>query len=134
MKHLKTFESYESSMGREEMINHLCQCGWEKHELEGMHEDELEKMCWETEPKDVTESKEISEKKWIQDAIKHPGALRKSMGKKEGEKLTKSEINKELSKLKAKDKDKEKPGVQLGASDAKKYKRLNLAKTLRKFK
>ena len=137
MRYLKTFESYESSesSSKEEMISHLCQCGWERHELEGMEEGELEKMMWETEPREVTESKEeVSEKNWIKDAIKKPGSLRKSMGKKEGEKLTKTEINSELSKLKAKDKDKEKPGVQLGKSDATKYKRLNLAKTLRKFK
>lgn len=74
------------------------------------------------------------EKKWIQDAIKHPGALRKSLNKKKGEKITKKEINAELTKLKSKDRDPDKPGVQLGERDSKKYKRLNLAKTLRKMK
>jgi hypothetical protein len=73
---------------------------------------------------------EAKGEKWIQDAIKNPGALKKSMGKKEGEKISKSEINAELNKLKAKDKDPKKPGVQLGKKDATKKRRLELAKTL----
>jgi hypothetical protein len=72
--------------------------------------------------------------KWIQDAIKNPGALKKSMGKKEGEKISKSEINAELAKLKAKDKDPKKPGTQLGKKDATKKRRLELAKTLSSLK
>ena len=71
------------------------------------------------------------EKNWIKDAIKKPGALRKSLHKKKGEKISKSEINSELSKLKSKDRDPEKPGTQLGKRDAKKFKRLNLAKTFK---
>jgi hypothetical protein len=74
------------------------------------------------------------EKKWIKDAIKNPGALKKSLGKGEDDKLTKSEIDSELKKLKAKDKDKEKPGTQLGKKDATKKRRLELAKTLRSLK
>jgi len=74
------------------------------------------------------------EKKWIKDAIKHPGALKKSLGKEEGEKLTKKEIQEEINKLKAKDKDKEKPGTQLDKKDATKKRRLELAKTLRSLK
>ena len=77
---------------------------------------------------------EAKGEKWIQDAIKNPGALKKSMGKKEGEKISKSEINAELSKLKAKDKDPKKPGAQLGKKDATKKRRLELAKTLRSMK
>lgn len=73
--------------------------------------------------------------KWIQDAIKNPGALKKSMGKSEGEKISKSEINAELSKLKKKDKDPDKKGVQgLSKNDLTKFKRLNLAKTLGSLK
>jgi hypothetical protein len=77
---------------------------------------------------------EAKGEKWIQDAIKNPGALKKSLGKKEGEKISKSEINAELSKLKAKDKDPKKPGAQLGKKDATKKKRLELAKTLKSLK
>ena len=44
--------------------------------------------------------------KWIKDAIKKPGSLRKSMKKKKGEKITKSEIDSELQALKGKDIDK----------------------------
>jgi hypothetical protein len=77
----------------------------------------------------------INEKdeKWIKDAIKKPGALRKSLKKEKGEKITKSEIDEEISKLKKKDKDKEKPGLQLSPKDRTKYKRLILAKNLRRF-
>jgi len=77
---------------------------------------------------------EAKGEKWIQDAIKNPGALKKSIGKKEGEKISKSEINAELAKLKAKDKDPKKPGAQLDKKDATKKRRLELAKTLRSMK
>jgi hypothetical protein len=77
---------------------------------------------------------EAKGEKWIQDAIKNPGALKKSMGKKEDEKISKSEINAELAKLKAKDKDPKKPGAQLDKKDATKKRRLELAKTLRSLK
>ncbi len=73
-------------------------------------------------------------KKWIKDAIKNPGALKKSLGKEEGEKLTKKEIQEEINKLKAKDKDSKKPGTQLGKADATKKRRLELAKTLSSLK
>ena len=72
--------------------------------------------------------------KWIKDAITSPGSLKKSLGKGKEEKITKKEIEDELSKLKKKDKDKEKPGVQLNKKDATKKRRLELAKTLRSLK
>ena len=72
--------------------------------------------------------------KWIQDVIKKPGALKKSLGKGKDDKITKTEIEKELSKLKAKDKDKKKPGTQLDKKDATKKRRLELAKTLKSIK
>lgn len=73
--------------------------------------------------------------KWIQDAIKKPGALKKSLKKKSGEKISKTEINDEISKLKRKDKDKDKKGLQgLSKNDLLKYRRLNLAKTLKSLK
>lgn len=73
--------------------------------------------------------------KWIQDAIKHPGALRKSMKKEKGEKISKSEISDEISRLRKKDKDPSKKGVQgLSKKDLTKYRRLNLAKTLKGLK
>ena len=77
---------------------------------------------------------EAKGEKWIQDAIKNPGALKKSMGKIEGEKISKSEINAELAKLKAKDKDPKKPGAQLDKKDATKKRQLELAKTLKSLK
>lgn len=73
-------------------------------------------------------------KEWISNAIKKEGALRKTLGKKPNEKITKSEIDDELSKLKKKDKDKTKSGIQgLNKKDLQKFRRLNLAKTLSKF-
>ena len=80
-------------------------------------------------------NEEAKGEKWIQDAIKKPGSLRKSMGKSEGEKISKSEISDELSKLKKKDKDPSKKGVQgLSKSELTKFRRLNLAKTLKGLK
>lgn len=73
-------------------------------------------------------------KNWIKDAISKPGSLKKSLGIGKDEKLTKGEIEDELSKLKKKDKDKNKPGTQLNKKDALKKKRLELAKTLSKLK
>ena len=72
--------------------------------------------------------------KWIQDAIKKPGSLRKELNKKEGEKITKEEIDTELQALKSKDKDPKKKGVQLNKKDATKQKRLVLARTLKSMK
>jgi len=82
-------------------------------------------------------SYEINEEKgdkWIKDAIKKPGALRKSMKKGKDEKISDEEINAELAKLHKKDKDKDKPGDQLSKQDATKKKRLTLAKTLKGMK
>ena len=73
-------------------------------------------------------------KNWIKDAISNKGSLKKSLGKGKDDKITKNEIEKELSKLKAKDKDKSKPGTQLDKKDATKKRRLELAKTLSKLK
>lgn len=55
-------------------------------------------------------------KKWIQEAIKKPGALRKQMGVKEGEKIPAKELAKAAKK-----------GGKLGQ-------RARLAQTLRKMK
>jgi hypothetical protein len=76
-----------------------------------------------------------SKKDWIKDATKNnKGALRKALGKKDDEEITKSDINSEISKLRKKDKDKSKKGIQgLSKKDLKHYRRLNLAKTLAKM-
>ena len=80
------------------------------------------------------ESFNEKKKQWIKDAIEKPGALKADLGKEEGEKLTKKEINAEIAKLDAKDKDKETPGTQLSKKDATKKRRLVLAKTLMSLK
>jgi hypothetical protein len=119
IKKFESFDKEETCMGCQEPIEQ-CMCYGEKEwEKDEMHDEE----------------DEFNEKKnWIKDAIKHPGALKKSLGKKDDEKISKSEINAELSKLKAKDKDKNKPGTQLDKKDATKKRRLELAKTLSKLK
>lgn len=117
MKHLKTFESWEMKMSKEEMMEYLGRCGYSMEELDGMTDDELQMVCNESEPmeeswgmskeemmeylcrcgyplKDLMSMEEeelhnicmetgshgMTEKKkekWIQDAIKRPGALKK---------------------------------------------------------
>ena len=137
MKLIKRFESY---MSREEMCNVLCRCGYNMSELEECSNQELEEMCRATEEEDnhlnnSTMTQEKKGEKWIKDAIKKPGSLRKSMGKKEGEKISKNEIDSELQALKGKDKDSKKKGVQgLSKNDLAKYRKLNLAKTLKGLK
>lgn len=136
MKFLKRFESHEEGMSREAMCDMLCKCGYEMEELEGCSNYELAEMC-KTANADNAESTtyEAKGEKWIQDAIKRPGALRKKMKKGEDKKITKSEIQEELAKLKKKDKDSSKPGVQgLGKKDLTKFRQLQLAKTLKGLK
>jgi hypothetical protein len=130
----ETNESSES-MSREEMCNYLCKCGYTMNELEECPNYELEKMCREAEEVKSNETNEAKDEKWIKDAIKRPGALRKKMKKEEGEKITKSEIAEEISKLKDKDKDPDKKGIQgLNKKDLTKLRQLNLAKTLKGLK
>lgn len=71
--------------------------------------------------------------KWIQGAVEHPGSLRRHFGLNKDEKLTSTLINKEIRKLKAKDEEPEKKGIQgLTKDDLRLLKKLNLAKTLAK--
>lgn len=132
MRSILKFENYKS---REEMCQVLCRNGYEMRELEDCSNQELENMCNGLEEENQEEAYEAKKEKWIQDAIKKPGSLRSKLGKEKGEKISKSEISDELSKLKAKDKDKDKEGVQgLSKTDLKKYRQLNLAKTLKGLK
>jgi hypothetical protein len=84
----------------------------------------------------VRENYEVANEaeKWISDAIKRPGSLRRKMRKAKGDKISAKEIDSELSALRAKDRDRDLPGLQLGKSDRRKHKQLVLAKTLRGFK
>jgi hypothetical protein len=123
-------------MSREEMCRVLCKNGYEMQELEECSNQELDEMCGNCRNEEENEEAyEAKSEKWIQDAIKRPGALRKKLGKKGDEKISSSEINKEISELKSKDKDKDKKGVQgLSKKDLTKFKQLNLAKTLKGLK
>ena len=60
------------------------------------------------------------------------GTIRKKLGVKKGEKIPTSKLDKEIARLRRKDKDKDKPGAQLSPTDSKYLKGLTLSKTLRK--
>ena len=72
----------------------------------------------------------LEEKNWIKGAIKKPGALRKQMGAKKGEKIPMEKINKKISTLKKKGEGDKK----LTKPERTELSRLTLAKTLRKMK
>tara|TARA_R110002072_G_scaffold3447_5_gene25140 strand:- start:7042 stop:7305 length:264 start_codon:yes stop_codon:yes gene_type:complete len=72
----------------------------------------------------------LEEKNWIKGAIKKPGALRKSMGVKDGEKIPAEKINKKIATLKKKGEGDKK----LTKPERTELQRLSLAKTLRKMK
>lgn len=81
-----------------------------------------------------TSELEYESRRWIQDAIKRPGSLRRKLHKKKGEKITSDEIDSELQALRGRDRDKKKPGLQLSKRDRSKHRQLTLAKTLRNMK
>ena len=60
MKRIQTFESFDNKMSTEEMIQQLCNFGWERQELEMMSDKELADMCSEL-PSEMSESKSIRE-------------------------------------------------------------------------
>jgi hypothetical protein len=112
-------EMYEGGCGDHEMYEGGCGKRYEESIANLVRNELLEAQAKEA-------------KKWIQGAVKKPGALRKKLGVKNGEKINMNKINQEMRKLKSKDSNKKKPGVQgLTKSDLRTYKQLNLAKTLR---
>lgn len=150
MKNLLKFEnfvkeSYEPKLlknySREDLIEALSdmQSVHSLEDLESMNMDQLESLyadvvsvkSEESDEHEPLNQLEYESKRWIQDAIKRPGSLRRKLRKKEGEKITSSEIDSELQALKARDKDKEKAGLQLSKRDRRKQKQLVLAKTLK---
>jgi hypothetical protein len=142
MKNLKKFENFvNDSNEKEELVQHLStsQDVYDLHDLESMNVDQLRNLHDEVKDgakEDGLDHEETSElefesKKWIKDAIKKPGALRRKLHKGKGEKISSTEIDSELQALKSKDRDKSKPGLQLGKRDKTKHKELVLAKTLK---
>lgn len=78
----------------------------------------------------ILEGKKKKDKKWLKKAIKHPGALHKSLGVKEDETIPLEKINSKIEDLeKASEGDK-----KLDKKDSKLLRRLLLAKTMKKFK
>jgi hypothetical protein len=136
MKHLRTFESWETpfdnsveeswGMGKEEMMEYLCRCGYPLRDLMIKDEEELHMMCMETGQQNMQEKK-----KWIQDTKMKKGALHKQLGYGEDETIPAGIIKKIVdgevgSKVKIKDKE--------HTITALMKKRANLAKTLKKLK
>lgn len=77
----------------------------------------------------------MNESNWISGAVKHPGELKKDLGVSADNNLTPKLINQALDKLKEKDEDPDKPGIQgLTHKDLHLLKRLNLAKTLARLR
>ncbi len=72
----------------------------------------------------------MAEKKWIKGAIKEPGALRKSMGVKEGETIPKEDLERETKKLQKQAEGDKKLPPHL----RRKLRQLIMAKTLHGFK
>ena len=68
--------------------------------------------------------------KWIKQAIKKPGALRKEMGVKEGEKIPMKRLRAEETRLRKKGEGDKK----MSAADRKKLRRVVLAQTLKGMK
>lgn len=73
--------------------------------------------------------------KWIQDAIKKPGSLRRKMGTHKGENIPSEKIKSKMSSLRKKDRDKKEPGIQgLSKDDLSTYRQIMLAKRMKKYK
>jgi hypothetical protein len=69
----------------------------------------------------------MADKKWIQKAIKKPGALRKEMGAKEGEPIPQEKLDAKKAEL---ERAKEKKG-KLTDTQRRLLRRINLAETLK---
>ena len=83
---------------------------------------------------ELVEAQAKEAKKWIQGAVKRPGALRKKLGVRKGKDISLDMIDKKMKQIKTKDSNKKKKGVQgLTKADLRTYKQLNLAKSLRKM-
>ena len=77
----------------------------------------------------ILEGKKKKDKKWLKKAIKHPGALHKSLGVPEDETIPLEKINSKVEELeKAAEGDK-----KLDKKESKLLRRLLLAKTMKKF-
>jgi len=146
MKKILDFKNFfnESIESREELIDWLSsnQNVYDIKDLDSMSIYQLTSLKDDVEsgkeedmkdPKDwgdETSELEFESKKWIQDAIKKPGALRRSLNKKKGEKIPLREIDSELEALKGK----VRRGNKLTKPQIKKERRLALAKTLSKMR
>ena len=69
----------------------------------------------------------MADKKWIKKAIKRPGALRKKMGVKEGEKIPDAKLDKTVSRLRKTAKGDKK----LSAAQRRLLQQASMAQTLR---
>lgn len=124
--------SHSPYLTREDVIEYLSneQDVYTMEDLEAMDIDQLKDLLDQV--NNAEEEERVSEaKEWIRDAVRKPGSLRRKLRKGKGEKISISELDSELKALKAKDKNKRKPGLQLSKRDRTKHKELVLAKTLK---
>lgn len=140
-KYLNNKYGQAAGSNKKDVINLLCNCQdvYNRHDLESMNIDQLRNLASDIEEdrdlksdhQEETNELEYESRKWIQDAIKKPGSLRRKLHKKRGERISNTELDSELQVLRARDKNKLKPGLQLNKRDRSKQKQIVLAKTLR---
>jgi len=103
-------------------------------DCDGTHEELTRESVEDLVRKELLETQAKEAKKWIQGAVKRPGALRKKLGVGKDKKISLAMIDKKMKQIKANDSNKKKKGVQgLTKADLRTYKQLNLAKTLRRM-
>ena len=116
------YEMYEGGCGDQEMYEGGCG--------DVQYESNLSRIV----RNELVEAQAKEAKKWIQGAVKRPGALRKKLGVRKGKDISLDMIDKKMKQIKTKDSNKKKKGVQgLTKADLRTYKQLNLAKSLRKM-
>ena len=77
--------------------------------------------------------KEKKDMKWIQKAIKKPGALKKALGVPKDETIPAGKLNSRIEELEKTKKEKKEAGGKLDKKDSKMLRRLQLAKRLKEF-
>ena len=80
---------------------------------------------------ELIEAQAKEAKKWIQGAVKRPGALRKKLGVGKDKDISLAMIDRKMKQIKAKGGSKKIKGQGLTKSDLRTYKQLNLAKSLK---
>jgi hypothetical protein len=133
MKFLKTFENHNTEMSREEMCDMLCSMGYEMNELEVCSDSELADMCRNAQEMNMSNESNNMSREEMCDMLC-------SMGYEMNELEVCSDS--ELAEMCRNAEEMPMPGIReakkgtqgLSKSDLRKYRQLNLAKTLRGLK